>query len=89
MANPKKYHSKNAFTLTLNHFHVSTNLKSIFSEKIIINEVLIKNVTITVSSSLMKTNIKIPMPKSEMNQFDEGSDKSSGEVFQECLHADI
>lgn len=134
VANPKNYHSENAFAI--NSFYVNMNLKSIFSDKIIINEVLIEDVTvdfepsiskgsnlqeindnisaytasgktpsreieqkpgkkvvvkhlliqngmITVSSNLIKTNIKVPMLKIEINDIGEGRDTSVGEVFQE------
>lgn len=50
VANPKGYHSGNA--LTLNRFFVSMNIKSLLSDKIIINEVLIENVSIDLEPSL-------------------------------------
>lgn len=52
VANPKDYHSGNA--LTLNLFYVNMNLKSIFSDKIIINELLIEDVAIDFEPSVSR-----------------------------------
>lgn len=50
VANPKDYESGNA--LVLNRFFVNMNLKSIFSDKIIINEVLIEGMAINLEPSV-------------------------------------
>lgn len=52
VANPKGYLSGNA--LAISRFYVNMNLKSIFSDKIIINEVLIENVAIDLEPSVSK-----------------------------------
>lgn len=50
---------------------------------VVIKYFVIKNGKISVSSSLLKTGVEVPMPVIEMRDIGTGGDKSSGEALQE------
>jgi hypothetical protein len=52
-------------------------------KRVVIKYLLMQNGSITVSSSLLKNSIKVPMPKLEMRDIGEDGDKSASETFQE------
>ena len=47
---------------------------------------VIKGGTISVSSSLLKTSVNVPMPKIEMQDIGGDNNKSGGDVFQEIFN---
>ena len=52
-------------------------------KKVMIKYFVIKNGTISVSSSLIKTGVNVPMPKIEMQDIGADDSKSAGDVLQE------
>ncbi len=53
---------------------------------VMIKYFVIKGGTISVSSSLLKTSVNVPMPKIEMQDIGGDNNKSGGDVFQEIFN---
>lgn len=82
IANPKDYHSDNAFIL--GSFYMNLNLNSIFTDKVIIDNIIIKDIMVNYEPSVSKGSSNLQDIKDNMSSYFSDGKKaepiSSGET---------